>query len=71
MELARALYLGLCWWAKWLPMMPLDNRAINKAQDIEDKYRKGRCTFMVANVALDIARWRTFTAAPVAPHVPT
>ena len=30
-ELARALYLGLCWWAKWLPMMPLDNRAINKA----------------------------------------
>ena len=50
-------------------MMPLNNRAINKAGDMEgDKYRS--CTFMVANVALDIARWGTFTAAPVAQHVP-
>ena len=63
------LYFCLLWWPKWRHMMPLNNRAINKAGDIGDKYRSS--TFMVANVALDIARWGTFTAAPVAPHVPT
>ena len=62
------LYFCLLWWPKWRHMMPLDNRAINKAGDIGDKYRSS--TFMVANVALDIARWGTFTAAPVAQHVP-
>ena len=73
------LYFCLLWWPKWRHMMPLDNRAINKAKDIEDTEdtvlqwwrTQGGCTFMAANVALDIVRWRTFTAAPVAPHVPT
>ena len=26
----------LCWWPKWRHMMPLDNGAINKGEDIED-----------------------------------
>ena len=30
------LLFCLCWWPKWRHMMPVDNRAINKARDIED-----------------------------------
>ena len=54
---AQLLYFCLRWWPKWRHMMPLDNRAINKAGDKEDlKYRNGSFTFMLANVALHIVR---------------